>query len=336
MPRAAPRHWQQRGIAALALLPLSALFALLAGLRGLAYRSGLLRAERLPVPVIVVGNIAVGGSGKTPVVLWLVGMLREAGYRPGIISRGYGGSVEGAACVPADGDPLVYGDEPVLLAGLAGCPVCVGRDRPAAGRCLLAAHPEVNVIVSDDGLQHYRLHRDVELVVVDEAVLGNRLYLPAGPLREGLGRLRSADLVLAHGGLSPACRTRLAGVPVFDFHLAGKVFERLGDASQTRPPADFIGRRLHAVAGIGRPERFFSQLEAMGLSIVRHAFPDHHDFSPADIAFPQDEAVLMTAKDAVKCAPFAPSEAWVWPVRAVVPDGAARCVLEKLDGSPTA
>ena len=228
MPRSAPGFWQGRGAVAWCLLPLSLFFAFVAGLRRRLFAHGVLKAERLPVPVIVVGNIAVGGSGKTPIALWLADSLRARGYRPGIVSRGYGGSVEGTAEVPPGGEPSCYGDEPVLMAALSGCPVWVGRDRPAAGRSLLAAHPEVDVIIADDGLQHYRLARDVEIIVVDEATLGNRFRLPAGPLREGVGRLAEATVVLAQGGLSPALRAAVGNAPVFDFALAGTAFERVG------------------------------------------------------------------------------------------------------------
>lgn len=336
MPRSAPGFWQGRGAAAWCLLPLSLLFAFLAGLRRRLFALGVLKAERLPVPVIVVGNIAVGGSGKTPIALWLADTLRARGHRPGIVSRGYGGTVEGTAEVPPGGDPARYGDEPVLMAALSGCPVWVGRDRPAVGRSLLAAHPEVDVIIADDGLQHYRLARDVEIIVVDEATLGNRFRLPAGPLREGVGRLAEATVVLAQGGLSPRLRAAMGCAPVFGFELAGVAFERVGARSERRLPADFRGRRVHAMAGIGRPERFFGQLEAMGLVIERRPFADHHAFTPADVAVPDGDVLLMTEKDAVKCAPFAPAESWVWPVRAQLAPEAAELIVEKLDGPPTA
>ena len=336
MPRSAPGFWLGRGLAAYCLLPLSLLFAFLAGLRRRLFALGVLKAERLPVPVIVVGNIAVGGSGKTPIALWLADTLRARGHRPGIVSRGYGGTVEGTAEVPPGGDPARYGDEPVLMAALSGCPVWVGRDRPAAGRSLLAAHPEVDVIIADDGLQHYRLARDVEIIVVDEATLGNRFRLPAGPLREGVGRLAEATVVLAQGGLSPCLRAAMGCAPVFGFELAGVAFEQVGARSERRLPADFRGRRVHAMAGIGRPERFFGQLEAMGLVIERRPFADHHAFTPADVAVPDGDVLLMTEKDAVKCAPFAPAESWVWPVRAQLAPEAAKLIVEKLDGPPTA
>ena len=336
MPRSAPGFWQRRGAAAWSLFPLALLFGFLAGLRRRLFAFGWLKSERLPVPVVVVGNIAVGGSGKTPVALWLTEALRARGRRPGIVSRGYGGSVDGVAEVPAGGDPARFGDEPVLMASTSGCPVFIGRDRPAAGRALLAAHPEVDVLIADDGLQHYRLARDVELVVVDEATLGNRLRLPAGPLREGVGRLAEATLILAHGGFSAALARAVGPVPVFRFELVGGAFERVGARSERCRAADLRGRRLHAMAGIGRPERFFSQLEAMGLEIERRPFADHHVFTPADVAVPDGDVLLMTEKDAVKCAPFAPADSWVWPVRAQLAPGAVELILEKLDGPPTA
>jgi len=328
-PREAPAFWRRRSLAAIALLPLAAVFAVLAGLRRALYRLGVLRSERLPVPVIVVGNIAVGGSGKTPVVAWLVARLREAGFSPGIVSRGYGGEVTDVALVPADGEAARFGDEPVLLARLTGCPLAVGADRPAAARALLAAHPGCNVIVCDDGLQHYRLARDVEVAVVDEDTLGNRWRLPAGPLREGVERLREVDVVLAHGAISPVLVRRLGDVPVFGMALAGDVFRSL-DGRETRPAADFRGRRVHAVAGIGRPERFFAQLAGMGIEVVPHAFPDHHRFTPSDLAFAPGEASVMTSKDAVKCAAFALPDTWEFPVTARIAAGAAERILERL------
>lgn len=335
MAARAPAFWQRRGLVAQALRPLSCVFRLLA-----ARRRAALQPQRLPVPVIVVGNIAVGGSGKTPVVDWLAGVLRDAGYQPGIVSRGHGGSLSArgeVALVPADGDPERYGDEPVLLARLAACPLAVGRDRPAAARALLRAHPGCDVLIADDGMQHYRLARDIEIAVVDEATLGNGLLLPAGPLREPLGRLREVDLVIAHGALSPALRTELRDVPVFSMVLHGGELRALGDPARRRPAADFRACRVHAVAGIGRPQRFFEQLRAEGMEVVPHPFPDHHRFTAADLRFDEALPILMTAKDAVKCAAFAPADCWEYPVRAQISSGAAERILEKLeDGRTTA
>lgn len=329
MSRKAPTFWQSRALPAASLLPLAAVFGGLAAVRRALFRLRLLRVERLPVPVVVVGNIAVGGSGKTPVVEWLVQALRAAGYTPGIVSRGYGGQVAKTALVPPGGDPALFGDEPVLLARLTGCPLAIGADRPAAARALLAAHPGCDVIVSDDGLQHYRLGRDVEIAVLDEATLGNGWLMPAGPLREAVARLREVDLIFAHGPLSAGLAGRLAGRAVFAMQLAGDRFRPL-DGGETVPAHVFRGRRLHALAGIGRPERFFAQLSAMGLDVVPHPFPDHHRFTPGDLDFAPGEPKVMTSKDAVKCASFAPPDCWEFPVRAQIAPGAAQRILEKL------
>jgi tetraacyldisaccharide 4'-kinase len=332
-----PAFWKHRGLAALTLLPLGGLFAAVAWLRRQLYRHGVLELERSDVPVIVIGNIAVGGSGKTPVVAWLVARLRAAGYRPGVVSRGYGAAQTGVAEVGPDAAPAQFGDEPVLLARLCGCPVFIGADRPAAARALRAAHPECDVLISDDGMQHYRLGRDIEIAVVDEAVLGNRLPLPAGPLRETTGRLAAVDLVIAHGTLSPGLRRVIGSVPVVPMWLAGEEFVALDGSGRRGAAGDFAGRPVHAVAGIGRPERFFRQLEDLGLEVHRHPFPDHHPFSREDLAFAPGEAKILTAKDGVKCAPFATPEMWVFPVQAVIGAQAEHLILEKLQhGPPTA
>jgi tetraacyldisaccharide 4'-kinase len=330
MAGAAPTFWQGRGWRAALLLPLSGLFFLISSLRRLAYRQGWLASRRAPVPVVVVGNIAVGGSGKTPVVAWLARQLRDQGFEPGVVSRGYGRGDEAVRLVAPDDRAEQVGDEPLLLARLTGCPVAVGRDRPAAVDALLAAAPGVDVILCDDGLQHLALGRTVEVVVVDEAVLGNRWLLPAGPLREPVGRLRSVDLVLLHGPVSAALSARLAGVPSAPMRLTGELFESLADRHVRRTATDFAGGRVHAVAGIGRPQRFFDQLRALGLEVVPHPFPDHHAFTAADLAFAPGEPILLTDKDAVKCAPFAPADTWVFPVSADIPEAALQPILEKL------
>lgn len=327
----APAFWRTRSAQAWLLWPLSLLFGALASLRRRLYRTGLLQAVRLPLPVIVVGNIAVGGSGKTPTVDWLVRQLRAAGWTPGIVSRGYGGSLEGVALVAADSDPAVCGDEPVLLARLTGCPVAVGRDRPEAARALIEAHSACDVIIADDGMQHYRLGRDIEIAVVDEATLGNRLQLPAGPLREPVQRLSEVDLVVSHGALSAAVLAAIGAVPRAAMVLEGRELRALRPPFERRPASAFAGQRVHAVAGIGRPERFFAQLQAMGLDVVPHPFPDHHAFTAADLEFAPGEAKLMTSKDAVKCAAFAPDNTWEFPVQASIGSDAAACILEKLN-----
>ena len=331
-----PVFWRKRSLPAASLLPAATLFRSLAALRCGLYRHGFLRREQLPVPVIIVGNIAVGGSGKTPAVLWLIEELRKAGHHPGIVSRGYGGQATNIPQLVIAGpdsrpDPGFYGDEPVMLAQQAGCPVAVGRDRPAAACALLAAHPECDVIVSDDGLQHYRLARTVEIAVVDEATLGNGWPLPSGPLREPLARLAETDLILAHGELSPHLRAQTGTVPVASMRLIGERFRSLAKPDEWCGAEAFAGKKVHALAGIGRPQRFFDQLMTMGLDVIPHPFPDHHHYCAADLDFAPGEIKLMTSKDAVKCAAFATPDAWELPVRAIIDAGAIAPVLEKLD-----
>ncbi|NMG02452.1 tetraacyldisaccharide 4'-kinase [Azoarcus taiwanensis] len=324
----APRFWRSRSPAALALLPLTAVFAGVAAMRRALFRLGALARVRLPVPVIVVGNIAVGGSGKTPLVQWLVVQLRDAGYKPGIVSRGYGSAAKGVRKVGPDSTPGEVGDEPLLLARTCGCPVAVGADRPAAAALLVSAG--CDVIVSDDGLQHYRMHRDVEIVVVDKETLGNRLLLPSGPLREPVSRLATADLLIVHGELDAHLARRCGAVPVKRMRLVGDTLVPLGGAGGAKPLEAMRGCRVHAFAGIGRPSRFFAQLQRAGLEVVPHAFPDHHRFVPEDFAVAGAEPKILTAKDAVKCEPFGLSDTWVLPVSAEIEAGATERILEKL------
>lgn len=300
------RLWYRPHPARWLLWPLSQLFAAVAGLRRLGYRRGWLRSERLPVPVMVVGNITAGGTGKTPLVIWLVEQLRARGWRPGIVSRGYGGrSKHWPREVGADSNPAEVGDEPVLLARRLGCPVVVGPRRIEAARSLLAHH-DVNVVVADDGLQHYALQRDVEIAVIDGARgLGNGMRLPAGPLREAPSRLNEVDLVVINGADGAGLR----------MDLLPHALVRL-DGSETRPLADFAGRTVHAVAGIGNPGRFFAALRAAGLKILPRAFPDHHLYRAEDLIFADNAEVVMTEKDAVKCRGFAGPRHWYLQVRA--------------------
>ncbi len=322
--------WRRRGLTAFLLLPLALPFALSVNLRRLAYRLGWSSALRLPVPVVVVGNITAGGSGKTPLVLYLVQELARRGWRPGIVSRGYGGSVMGAEAVSAASDPVRVGDEPLLLARRAGCPVFVGRDRVAAARALLAAHADCNVLIADDGLQHLRLARDVEIVVMDERGIGNGWPLPAGPLRECPARISAAHALVLNGEapVSPDVHPQR----VFRMRLAGDRFRNLHDSQRTCGAEDLRGRRLHALAGIGHPARFFRHLERMGLQVKTHAFPDHHAFQPSDLAFADADALLMTEKDAVKCQAFAPPETWMLPVEAQLDPDLAQWLVEKING----
>jgi tetraacyldisaccharide 4'-kinase len=320
------RHWERVTPMSALAYPVSLLFRTIVALRRRAYRAGLLRSAGVGVPVLVVGNITVGGTGKTPLVLWLAELLSRQGFHPGIVSRGYGSTVKQPHRVAPDSDPARFGDEPVLLARRGGCPVWIGRDRVAAARALLDAYPECDALVSDDGLQHYRLRRDVELIVIDGARgFGNGWMLPAGPLREPRSRLREADALVVNG----AGRFDV-DAPAFAMRLEGARFHNVLDPDHAVGPAHFRGRSVHAVAGIGDPPRFFSHLRNLGIEFEAHPFADHHAFRPEDIAFADAEAVLMTEKDAVKCAAFASDKCWALRVDAVPEPALGTLVLGKL------
>jgi tetraacyldisaccharide 4'-kinase len=319
-----------------ALTPLSVLLAPAAlafraatNVRRSLYRHGLLRIERLPVPVIVVGNITVGGSGKTPLTIALASELAERGWHPGIVSRGYRGTSRAPRAVGADDNAEVVGDEPLLLAR-TGLPVWIGADRPAAARALLAAHPDRDLIIADDGLQHYALARDIEIAVIDASRgLGNGLPLPAGPLREPAARLGAVDAIVNLGGTGDARRE-------FAMTLTGERFVRVNDSSVSTDAAPFRSGEVHAIAGIGDPSRFFAQLSALGIAAHRHPFPDHHRYVAADLALPGATAILMTEKDAVKCERFADDRCWALPVRATVEPALIALVERGLRGRKTA
>lgn len=316
------------------LFPVSLVFRALSALRRAAYGYGILHQTKLRVPVVVVGNITVGGSGKTPLVAYLANVLSAKGRRPGVITRGYRGNASGAAHVPADGAPDVFGDEALLLARNCPCPVFVGRDRVAAGVALLAKHPDCDVILADDGLQHYRLARDIELAVFDSRGLWNGWCLPAGPLREPVSRLASIDaLVLNDIAVAPA---PTFGRPLFCMQLEGGEFRSLNEPQVARTVAGLSGLKLHAVAGIGDPQRFFDHLRAIGLEFVEHPFPDHYWYATGDLDFAGD-AILTTEKDAVKLAALTLSlPVWVLPVTARLTPDLGDFVLEKLNGCPSA
>lgn len=333
------KAWQGRGLLTSLLLPLSGVFALAVALRRRLYSLGLLQSERLPVPVVVIGNINVGGSGKTPLVLWLAQQLQQRGWHPGIVSRGYGGATHRrhAAEVHADGEARAIGDEPMLLKRRSGLPVFVGQDRTAAARALLAAYPECDLILSDDGLQHYRLARDVEIAVLDARGLMNGRLLPAGPLREPVGRLRQVDALVLHGSVEHA----VTGVAVFEMKLAGTAFYSLADPARTCTASALGDLRLAALAGIGVPQRFFDHLAGLGLKFSAHAFPDHHRYRAADLSAIHADALLVTEKDAVKCSGLTHRPVWVMPVTAQITSAQAgsdlvthveRCIMEKPHG----
>jgi tetraacyldisaccharide 4'-kinase len=300
--------WYARSPWLLLLTPVSLLFRMAVALRRLAYRQGLLRSHKLPVPVIVVGNITVGGSGKTPLVAWLAEYLQQRGYRPGIVARGYGGNASSwPQQVRRDSDPAIVGDEAVLLAAMTGCPMAVAPDRFAAASALVKYH-DCDVVIADDGLQHYALQRDIEIIVVDGVRrFGTGFMLPAGPLREPVSRLREADLLVVNG---------LGGGREYPMKLKSAAPRNLRDDSRSCQLDEFRQRKVHAVAGIGNPERFFQSLRQVLSHVETHAFPDHYRFRRQDIVFDDDAPVLMTAKDAVKCRRYATGNEWYVPVKA--------------------
>lgn len=314
----------------LLLLPISWLFLIITVFRRILYNRGFLKSHRLPVPVIVVGNINIGGAGKTPVVIWLAEQLRQAGYKPGVVSRGYGSDLIGVAAVAPVSNPAGVGDEPVLIAMRTACPVFVGARRVEAGLALLKAHPECNILISDDGLQHYALQRDVELVVVDGAKgFGSGALLPAGPLREPISRLQTVDAVVSNGSASNL--KALVTTTAISMELKATSFYNLINRQSLATPADFTEKTVTAIAGIGNPDRFFNQLSAMGLNFKRKAYNDHYQYSAQDFQNLETDIVIMTEKDAVKCTSFAQPNFWVLPVSAEIDAQLMAVILNKLD-----
>lgn len=310
------RLWYSGSRWCLLLTPFTLLFAAATAMRRSCYRRGWLATHTLRVPVVVVGNVTVGGTGKTPVTIWLARQLRERGFTPGIVSRGYGGVVGDTPMqANANSDPEIVGDEPIMLATRSRCPVVVHPDRIAAARELTAMG--VDVIIADDGLQHYRLGRDFEIAVVDGArAFGNGRLLPAGPLREAPSRLERVDRVLLQQASRDAeWPASLAALPpqTNGFHLVAHDLVSV-DGNETADFAAFRRRKVHAVAATGNPERFFTMLERRGLDIERHAFPDHAMLGEEDIAYDDDAVIVMTEKDAVKCRGFATGRHWYVPV----------------------
>ena len=294
--------------------PLSAVYAAISGLHRAAYSLHLARSTRLPCPVVVVGNLTVGGTGKTPLVCWLAGQLIELGFKPGVVTRGYGGSVRTARLVQNSDNPEKVGDEAILLARRSRVPVATGRNRPAAARLLINAG--CDVIVSDDGLQHHALQRDCEIVVIDgDRRFGNGRLLPAGPLRETPARLKRVDAVVVNGGAAER-----DGTLHMRLLATGAVAMKYGTS---KPLREFSGQPVHALAGIGNPQRFFAMLRAIGINVIEHPLPDHAKLGIDDISFADDLAVLMTEKDAVKCRDIAGPHHWYVPVNVAFAAGDA-------------
>lgn len=324
--RAIERHWQSRTLLSNFLAPWGMLFCAVTSLRRMAYQRGRLQVHALAIPVVVVGNLTVGGTGKTPLVIWLCELLRRNGYRPGVVSRGYGGqSRSWPRDVKATSDPVKVGDEPVMIAEATGCPVFAGPDRVVAARAMIVKH-RPNIIVSDDGLQHYQLARDIEICVVDgDRRFGNGRCLPAGPLREPVSRLKHVDFIVSNGD---------AQAGEYGMRIVARSLRQL--ASGRRIPVAEFPREVpvHAVAGIGNPPRFFALLREQGFRVEEHAFPDHHRFRQRDLDFTDDGPIVMTTKDAVKCRRIATNRHWVLEVSAEPAPEFAKRLLRLIEEKP--
>jgi tetraacyldisaccharide 4'-kinase len=313
------------------LSPFAWIYALVVACRRWLYAAGLLRSFSVAAPVVIVGNITVGGTGKTPLTMWLAEQLAAKGHKPCIISRGYGGdSGSDPQQVTAESDPALVGDEAILMAIRSGCPVIVHPDRVAAAK--LAVELGASIILSDDGLQHYRLRRDYEIAVVDGTRrYGNRQLLPAGPLREPISRLASVNQVLVQraAGGEAGLSFRATDKPPIDFCLVATKIYSL-DKTEVRSIRDFAGVRVHALAGIGNPERFFRLLEEHKIDVIRHPLPDHAQIEPQDLEFGDQLDVVMTEKDAVKCRWLDTGNCWYVPVDVSIDDAAARDFVERI------
>ena len=362
-------HWYRITPLHLILFPVSLVFRVLVALRRELYLSGFLASHQLLLPVIVVGNISVGGTGKTPLTLALAQQLTARGWHPLILSRGYGRTISSPQPVSLSSTAAQVGDEPLLMARRDICPVWVGADRVATAHAALQACPQCDVVLCDDGLQHYRLQRDVEIAVIDGMLgYGNGLMLPAGPLREPVSRLQSVDAIVVNvparsplpnpdettshstkpasgqvAGYLPHGEGTNESLRVFQFDggdaatnhysmsLGGEIFCNLLNPDQTAAPADFKKPNMHAVAGIGNPQRYFQQLETLGIPFTPHAFPDHHPYRAADLSFADCDAILLTEKDAVKCGAFADARYWVLRVYAQIDPALTDHILRKID-----
>ncbi len=324
--------WYKKNALAFLFYPLSLIFLGIIKLRRFCYQAGIYKTHRLACPVIIVGNITVGGTGKTPLVLYLAERLQQAGYHPLVITRGYKGeNNHWPIRIKKDSDPMQMGDEAVLLAQRVSCPVFAGPDRVATAELALSQcqNPEKAVIISDDGLQHFRLARDIEIAVFDgERWLGNGFLLPAGPLREPASRLATVDFQVIQGG-------QVNDTEAYTMTLQGECLVSLQDEQQNQSISAWQGQTVHAVAAIGNPERFFKSLENHGLEVIRHPFPDHFSFKRSDIEFNDARAVVMTEKDAVKCRQFADEQHYYLPVETVLDNAFLQQILARLNtGAP--
>jgi tetraacyldisaccharide 4'-kinase len=304
--------WHTKHPLGMLLLPLSWFYTLVIIVRRLCYQSGLIAVNQIDAPVIIVGNITVGGTGKTPLVIWLAEYFKSKGFKPGIVSRGYGGKLSGKTQqVRADSDPLLVGDEPVLIAKRTSCPVAIAIQRRKAAEELIK-HCDCDLILCDDGMQHYSLDRDLEIAVIDgQRRFGNNHCLPAGPLREPISRLKSVDFVVSK---------YIAGRHEYKMEYSYGDLVSLKDPTKTMPISNLNGQSVHAVAGIGNSNRYYSYLRNQKLNLIIHDYPDHHSFTAEDIKFNDGLEVVMTEKDAVKCNDYATGHHWYLPITATLPE----------------
>ncbi len=305
------RTWYGKtGLTAI-LRPFSWIFIVLSKLRLLLFKLSILQSQKMSVPVIIVGNITVGGTGKTPLVIWIANYLKSAGFKPGIISRGYGGKAKKwPQQVRPDADPYIVGDEAVVIARQTKCPMAVGPNRLDDINALLK-YSDIDIVISDDGLQHYALQRDVEIVVIDGIRRwGNGHCLPAGPLRESPTRINDVDFRITNG---------IAAQGEYAMKYTGDTVINMS-THEKRPVSDFKDMTVEAIAGIGNPDRFFNYLRTCGIRLNARSFPDHHHFESHDLGYNGDQIVLMTEKDAVKCLRLANEKWWYLPISASLPD----------------
>lgn len=299
-------YWNSINYISLLLLPLSGLFCIISLLRKKLYSLGIFQSYSAPVPVVVVGNITVGGTGKTPLIIELVEQLKSRGWKPGVISRGYGGAASSwPQLVDENSSATQVGDEPKLIHQRTHCPMVVGPNRKHDIELLLEKH-DCNIVLSDDGMQHYALHRDIEIAVIDAKLqFGNGFCIPSGPLRETVSRLNQVDMLVLNGGAEEES----------SFTMTVKQCNSVGcNHAESASLNEFNGKTVHAVAGIGNPDRFFIMLEKLGINVIPHAFSDHHAYCEADFTFNDQLPVLMTEKDAVKCNEFNVLNFWSVPV----------------------
>lgn len=320
--------WYKKSLSVYLLLPVSWFFYLVVLTRRWLYQVGIFKSTKFSVPVLIVGNITLGGTGKTPLVIYLAKLLKEKGYSPGIVSRGYGGKAnKNPQVVRTESTPDQVGDEPLLIAKHTECPVFICANRVAAVKKMII-EADCNIIISDDGMQHYALDRQIEISVVDsERKFGNGFLLPAGPLREPISRLKKVDFIVING----MSKDLKLAAPVYQMELKPSKIYNLIDPQKTLP-LDQVNQPVHAVAGIGNPQRFFETLRSLGLNIIEHVYPDHHQFQLSDFHFNDQFPVVMTEKDSVKCKKFNKENFWYLPVEAKVEIAFINKLLEKCAG----